>query len=357
MTEMKTGTEMESEPLAEAGRALALQAYELLRETDPARWKAELADSVRPRLEALARSLRELVESHGAADSAGLDESADAPDRAAATPSEAAAGGPERRLREGLGRLAALLLESPGTSTDPAELKARWAEYRATLQAVYEDIAKDLRENDIHVPSLRPTNYWRNVFHVLSGIAVVSAVELLLGHTGMIVAAGLGLIGAWGMEISRRVSTRVNDFLMEVVFRRVSHPHEAHRINSATWYTTALFVLALVGSKLMAALAIVVLAFGDPAAALVGRALGRVRLLNGRTLEGSLAFLVAGSLAAFAAVMIWHRQVGLGPAAAIAGVAALSGAVAELVSRRVDDNLSIPIAAACGAWAVALAAL
>jgi dolichol kinase len=78
-------------------------------------------------------------------------------------------------------------------------------------------------------------------------------------------------------------------------------------------------------------------------------------LINGRSLEGSATFFLVGSGAAFAALMIWHPEISLGFAILIALGAALPAAVTELLSKRVDDNLSIPLAAASGAWLVSLA--
>ncbi len=134
------------------------------------------------------------------------------------------------------------------------------------------------------------------------------------------------------------------------VFGLVAHPHEHQRVNSATWYATALVLLAALGSPLQAALGVVVLGVGDPVAGYVGRRFGRVRLVNGRSLEGSLGFAVSATAAAWAAALAFSGgALGLLPALAVAAGAAVAGAAAELVSRRLDDNFTIPLAAALGA--------
>ncbi len=79
-------------------------------------------------------------------------------------------------------------------------------------------------------------------------------------------------------------------------------------MNSSTWCVTALFLLALFGTRLSQSLAVMVLAVADPAAALIGRRFGRTRLRDGRSLEGTLAFFAAGALSALA--VMWA----LGPA-------------------------------------------
>lgn len=190
--------------------------------------------------------------------------------------------------------------------------------------------------------------------HVLSALVALAMVELVLSPTSMIVVATVFAVSAWSMEIGRRVSPRINTFLMWV-FGAVAHPHEKERVNSATWYATALFGLSLTASPLACSLALVVLGLGDPAAGIVGRKFGRTRLAANRTLEGSLAFVLAGGLGGLAILRAFHPEVGIAGALALAAGAALAGAVSEVVARRLDDNLVIPLAAAAGASLVALA--
>jgi dolichol kinase len=105
-------------------------------------------------------------------------------------------------------------------------------------------------------------------------------------------------------------------------------------------------ILALLQDKTLATLAVIILGFADPAAALVGRRFGRIRLIHGRSLEGSLTFVVVGLLAGATALGLFHPELAWGQILALAGAGALAGATAELFSRRIDDNLSIPVAVA-----------
>ena len=125
-------------------------------------------------------------------------------------------------------------------------------------------------------------------------------------------------------------------------------------MNSATWYCTALFILALTGSTLVCSIAVLVLGVGDPAAALVGRRWGRVKLLNGRSLEGSVTFVATAGLTTVAFLSLFVTTVPFRDVLALSFSAALAGALAELLSRRVDDNLTIPVAAGLAAYVVSL---
>jgi len=304
---------------------LALELYALLREVDPARWRDEVAHAARARLAEIETRLSELL--------------------ATTWPN----GLP---LQTRLAEMYELVQKHSPSIDVASDLQQQWEVFRAEVQPRYEALAAALREWDVHLPSLRPTNYKRNVFHMASSVLVVGLVESVVSTPARMISISAGfLVMAWTLEALRRNRSGLNDFLMGI-FGAMAHPHEWHRVNSGTWFITALFLLALTGSIPVGLTAVAVLGFGDPVAALVGRRWGQTRLLHGRTLEGSLAFVAAGALAAMAVLTIWHPEVGVANAAAIALVAALWGAVAELLTRRVDDNLAIPLVAGGAAWAM-----
>lgn len=111
---------------------------------------------------------------------------------------------------------------------------------------------------------------------------------------------------------------------------------------SGIFHTTAGSLAAMLiarGEPMIVGAAILQLALGDAASALVGKAYGRTKLFGGaKSLEGSLAGFAVG----FAAALAY----GLRPGAAFA--AALAGALAELLPTTpwFNDNLWIPVASA-----------
>jgi phytol kinase len=99
-----------------------------------------------------------------------------------------------------------------------------------------------------------------------------------------------------------------------------------------TFFAGCLFAVLLF-PPLNAALAILVLSVGDGAAAVIGHYLGRHKLFNGKTLEGSVAFFIS----AFVVLVLFITPTK-------AGVIALIAAATELTTPAyLDDNLSIPI--------------
>lgn len=305
--------------LADESGELVRELHRVLSDIDRARWHAGAAEAVRARLAALRSRVAALAAERW-------------PEREASLPVV-------------LARVHAQLAELPDAEATMASAQARWMAFKASMVPSYEALEAALRAYEIHVPSLRPTNYRRNLTHVLSAVGCIAILWAVPSPAWAIAIAVPACLMAWTAEVSRRRSPRVNAALMRAL-SPIAHPHEHRRVNSATWYTTALALLSLAEAPLAAGIGLAVLGFGDPAAALVGRRFGRVALRHGRTLEGTLAFVLAGGLAALAAALVFAGGQPLGTLVALAGAGASAGAVAELVSLRIDDNLSIPLASA-----------
>lgn len=311
--------------LTAGGREIAIALHTVLREQDPARWRGEAAAHTRERLTALAARTHALLEATRAAR--------------------------DERLAELRARLMTMRVSLEVEAAEVPEEPAAWTARHRTLQQHYEALATSLRAHRVHVPSLRPTNYARNLFHIAWGTAALAVIQWLLPADALIWVSGSFATYAWTLELLRRRSPEMNARVMRL-YGKVAHPHEWHQTNSGTWYATALVALSMTGNTLLCLVPVAILTYADPAAALVGRRFGRIRLVHGRSLEGTLAFFVVGSLAAFIAASL-GQGVPLAVAAWVAVSAAACAALAELVSHRVDDNLTIPLAALAGAWAAA----
>ena len=82
---------------------------------------------------------------------------------------------------------------------------------------------------------------------------------------------------------------------------------------------------------------------GDTAAALVGRRFGKHKTVNGKSIEGVIAFIIAAA----AGIFIVKHIIGI-PHLPVWGIllAAAAGSVVELFEKqlKIDDNFSIPVA-------------
>lgn len=345
--------------LAVSAAPHVIELYETLRELDPARFRREMAERMRANLIRLSHEFERVVTEWSQSERAGTEVqvSAVADGTAEGIPfsTQLDANRAEAELRLRIVELATTMRELADRGEVTREL---WSELRARIHPAYEALARLLRVHAVHVPSLRPTNISRSVFHVGSALAALGIVTLIPQWVPL--AASAFFASAVIMETSRRVSPAANRLLMRA-FSKVAHPHEAHHINSASWYATALLILAFSAPPAVSAVAVTVLGFGDPLAALIGRRMGRIRLVHGRSLEGSLAFVLFGGAAAALMLTALQSLPGLQalsglPAGGfehplrVAFMAALFGGVAELFSKRLDDNLTVPLAAALGAW-------
>jgi dolichol kinase len=113
-------------------------------------------------------------------------------------------------------------------------------------------------------------------------------------------------------------------------------PREQKSFSGSTTILFAALLVYLFFELRVAAAAMVIVVVGDTAAAFIGRLIGRIRLINHKSLEGTLAFVVF-SLAALTAVPGLSFQIGL--------VGALVGAVFELLPIPIDDNITVPLVA------------
>jgi dolichol kinase len=306
------------------GRWVASELYDVLRSVDRQTWREDLAAALHQRLTAIQERFGHLLDGSHLA-------------------------------REALGeRLTALMAGIREHAPDVDAGREAWLAFRARMIPTYESLASWLRAERVPVPSLRPQNLKRSIFHVSMALTVLLLLEEVLSLQWVIIAPGLFAGTFWFLELLRRRSERANDFLMWL-FRHIAHPHERVRVNSSTWYATALFVIAFIQEPLVLAVAVAVFGVGDPAAAFVGRRWGKVQLVHGRTLEGSLTFFAVATAAAMGALLVWHPGASLAQMLGIAVFSSAVGALTELLSNRLDDNFTTPIAAAAGAWAAAVA--
>jgi dolichol kinase len=129
--------------------------------------------------------------------------------------------------------------------------------------------------------------------------------------------------------------------LVRIAIGPFMRPSEEHGLTGALPFTGGVLLAFLLFPKHVALASMVPLIFGDRAALLAGKALGRLHL-GEKTLEGSLACFGA-SLAAYGILSGLWPEVFDFPWVILAG-ASLIGTLAEVLPRPFDDNLTIPIA-------------
>lgn len=116
-------------------------------------------------------------------------------------------------------------------------------------------------------------------------------------------------------------------------FGKLMRPHEKHSMHTAAMFALTVYGgVALFGIQPMLA-AFLCLSLGDPIAAIVGLKFGRIRVF-GKTVEGS-----AACFAVCFGIMVWAFPGNY----LLAGLAALTATLAELVPMPVNDNIRMPL--------------
>lgn len=264
---------------------------------------------------------------------------------------EAAHGAPTR-LSGALSRTAATLetVEVCMPEADPTErrtMSARLAEH-------YDELIRAIRAQSGRAAGglarrITRDNPWRSLFHAAGGIGAAVMYRYGVDATGAtMIAIGAALVGLF-LEATRRLRPNFNTWFMDTPFvRLIARSDERSRIHSSSWFAWGVLVSVLLFSPTAVQVGCIVLAVGDPAAGFIGRRMGGPKLLEAKSVGGSLAFVFLGGGAAWGFLMA-TSSLGVGTAFAVAFLAAFAGAFAELLSRSIDDNFTIPIAASLAA--------
>lgn len=316
--------------------------------------------TVREQLASLARELHDLVNrlqeplpqmSREAWAKALADRCHALADRAAQA--RAALAGRQKSLAESLDRMTvALRSYSAELANGPVAAKVESAQ--AALAKSYEDLLHQLRRGRaavgaIRMPHLKPVRLGRSAFHVFCGVLAATLYETILDRTQALTVLG-SLVGVFGsLEITRRFSTRWNDFLVDKAFGFMSRPWERHRTNSATLYLIALTIMTALMSRHAVAVGVLVLAIGDPAAAFIGKRYGRAKVIGNKSWAGLGGFIGAAALSVGVLLRIAVPELEWTTTLAVAALAATVGGLVEVICQDLEDNFAIPILAAAAA--------
>lgn len=184
---------------------------------------------------------------------------------------------------------------------------------------------------------------WRIYWHLAGGLSIGLTYWL---YTDLSQEIAMLLLGAimlmfWSFEMLRRMNPTLNAKLMAEAHLLVRE-RERYAVTTSTWFVMGSFLVIACFERDIASAAILFLAVGDTAGAVVGTLNSdRHMLRKGKTLWGTLGCLVACCVVA---CLIWN--VGTLPLYVFMAGAFIATA-AEFLSG-VYDNLFIPLVAGSG---------
>ena len=172
----------------------------------------------------------------------------------------------------------------------------------------------------------------RKAFHMLALVYWAGFALLGWPRVGWVMAAGLVVVLL--IETARLKVPRIERFLVGLfdgMMRETERRHYSGIVHTTAGSLAAMLIAQ--GDSAIVGAAIGQLAFGDAAAALVGKAFGRTKILGGKkSLEGTLACFAAGC--------------GMRPGAAFASALAASAVELLPTTEWFNDNLWMPTASA-----------
>lgn len=183
----------------------------------------------------------------------------------------------------------------------------------------------------------------RKSLHAATVVVPIAYARPGVSRDWVLGASGALLLVAFVVELARARSARMERAFGDA-FGAMLREHErraaaAPRFAGATWLLLAFALAVLLFPRDLAVAAMCAVSLGDAAAAMVGRAIGRVRLRNGKSLEGAMACALATALGALFVARLGVVECLVGGACA---------ALAELPARPLDDNVRVALATGTG---------
>jgi dolichol kinase len=170
----------------------------------------------------------------------------------------------------------------------------------------------------------------RKAFHLLSLIYVFG--YWYLPKNVIIFGLGLAIIAVAFFEYIRFKLPKFNVFFKNN-FKGFYRLQEADKVSGIIWTLSGAFLaIILFPNKSIVFASLLYLSFGDAAAALVGRSIGKHKMLAGKSLEGSITcFVMCFTIGAF----LFNTK--------FAFVAAIVATLIEAIPWKLNDNFWIQI--------------
>jgi len=181
----------------------------------------------------------------------------------------------------------------------------------------------------------KKSKIWRKLWHI-TGICIPLLYLFLLKDTLIIVVLALLLIFL-AFDLIRLQNPEINQWLfanLPWLFKK----EERRNFSGNISFLISALLTVMIFERPVAILVMFYWVFGDAAAAIFGQLWGKLKIVNNKTLTGSLAFLLTCLLIGF-----FLFQAGLEVSSNQIIFAALIATLIELLPVNIDDNFTIPL--------------
>ena len=176
--------------------------------------------------------------------------------------------------------------------------------------------------------------FYRKTFHILNSVIPLSHIYVIKDKIDMIIFLSAMLVTCFFIELIRIKNLSSYNIFKKYLFFMMRESEKKGGVTGATWvFAGALFTIIFV-PKPYCLLALLFLAVGDTFAALIGINYPFINV-GSKTLSGSFACFTACCVIGFS----FYSEVN----AVLILIGALIATFTELVSGKINDNVSVPI--------------
>lgn len=175
----------------------------------------------------------------------------------------------------------------------------------------------------------------RGLFHIVAGLSIPIA-ALFLPRIVLLMSLGVVTFVFLAFELIRFKAPAINRWFLSF-FKPLLRETETSRLTGISYMLVASLIAFLVFQRDIAILALCFLAVGDAVAAIVGKQMGKRKLL-GKTVEGDLACFVSCVAIGF---IFYYAGLNIRLLTALVGSAGAT--VVEAMPLPINDNLTMPL--------------
>ena len=181
----------------------------------------------------------------------------------------------------------------------------------------------------------------RKAIHIFNIIIPLFHIYIFKNKIDMIMFLSAMVIFCFFIEILRAQNSFISKFFEKYLFFMMRSFEKQGSLTGSTWVFAGALITIILVPQPFSLLALFFLAFGDSIAALVGMKFPFIKIGN-KTLSGSLAcFIMCLSVGLFLDFEISLEIILIG---------AFAATIAELISIKINDNISIPVLSGCAMY-------